>query len=82
MLLLLTLLALSPPVAEAVNCKAACAAQIRKCVKKCCNPPAFDVPRKACVLGLRGAALFACQQSGKQACPKKACIIEDCENPG
>lgn len=76
-LLLVTMLILSAPVAEAVKCKAACAAQIRKCIRKCCSPPAVG-PRKACIIGIRGAALYACKQSGKQACPKKACIIEEC----
>lgn len=76
-LALLALLALSAFPAEAVNCKAACAAQIRKCIKKCCSPPEFG-PVKACKIGIRGAALYACKQSGKQACPRKACIIDDC----
>lgn len=80
-LLLLSLLVLAPPAADAVNCAVACQTQIRKCIKKCCNPPAFG-PRKACVRGLRGAAIFACKQSGKQACPKKACVIEDCGPEG
>lgn len=77
-LLLLTLLALTPaPRADAVNCALACQTQIRKCVKKCCSPPAVG-PRKACVRGLRGAAIAGCKAVGKQACPKQACIIQDC----
>lgn len=79
--LLLLLLALTPPPADAVNCAVACQSQIRKCIKKCCNPPAIG-PRRACIVGLRGAAIFACKQSGKQACPKGACIIEDCGPTG
>jgi hypothetical protein len=76
-LFLLSLLVLTPPAADAVNCALACQTQIRKCIKKCCNPPAVG-PRKACRVGIRGGAIAACKAAGKQACPKKACIIEDC----
>lgn len=76
-LLILGLLVAAPPAADAVNCALACQAQIRKCVRKCCNPPAVG-PRKACVRGLRGAAIATCKRVGKAACPKDACIIADC----
>jgi hypothetical protein len=72
-------LALTASVGDAkVNCRTACARQIRKCIKACCTPPAFDVPRRACIQGIRGAALYACKLEGKRACPKKACVITDC----
>ena len=69
-------LAGSVPLAAAVNCKKACRKQIAKCVKQECRPPRLLGPREACVVGIRGAALYACSVSGASACPKKRCIID------
>jgi hypothetical protein len=69
-------LATAPSVAVAVNCKKACRKQIAKCVRQECRPPRLLGPREACIIGIRGAALYACGVSGPSACPKKRCIID------
>jgi hypothetical protein len=61
--------------AEALNCKRYCASSIRKCIRQECNPPEFNVPRKACIVGIRGGAIASCKAVGKRACPKKRCPI-------
>lgn len=64
--------------AAALNCRKYCRSSINACVKQCCNPPDFGVPKKACIVGLRGGAVASCQAHGKQACPKRKCPITDC----
>ena len=39
------------PPGAALNCKRACKSTIKACVAQECNPPAFNVPKKVCVLG-------------------------------
>jgi hypothetical protein len=64
--------------ADALNCRKYCRSTIAACVRQCCNPPDFAVPKKACIIGLRAGAIASCKASGKQACPKRRCPIEDC----
>jgi hypothetical protein len=76
-LALVALVAVADP-AAALNCKKYCRSTINACVKQCCNPPDFGVPKRACVIGLRGGAIASCKASGKSACPKRKCPITDC----
>jgi hypothetical protein len=63
------------PRAEALNCKKFCGPSIRKCIRQECSPPDFNVPRKACIIGIRGGAIASCKAIGKKACPRKRCPI-------
>jgi hypothetical protein len=67
--------ALCVSTADAVNCRRACRSTIRACIAQECNPPAFAVPRRACVRGLKAGALVSCKRSGPEACPRNRCPI-------